>query len=93
MPQNCGVLKKPKTYLNFGNIFTGNMVKPPLRGSENVLINLQNREIGNIPQWNYPRLQYLCIFNQTRPRYLLVGCKNTNKFFKFKFHPNCKNGC
>ena len=52
MPQNCGVLKKPKTYLNFGNIFTGNMVKPPLRGSENVLINLQNREIGNIPPHN-----------------------------------------
>ena len=28
MPQICGVAKKSKT-LNFGNIFTGNMVKLP----------------------------------------------------------------
>ena len=25
MPQNCGVSKKPETFLKFGNIFTGNM--------------------------------------------------------------------
>ena len=29
MPQNCGVAKKSKTFKNFGNLCTGNMVKPP----------------------------------------------------------------
>ena len=29
MPQICGVAKKIENILNFGNIFMGNMIKPP----------------------------------------------------------------
>ena len=37
MPQNSLVSKKSKT-LNFGNLFTGNMVKPPEENNEIALL-------------------------------------------------------